>query len=76
METITWTSTGNVGSDVTILLRRNNASKIIAGSTPNDGSFDWTVFGNIPADTNYFVEIFSVSNPAIIDESDGLFTVQ
>jgi hypothetical protein len=76
-ELITWTSTGNIGGpDVRILIRRGSNSRVIVASTPNDGSFSWTVPSNYGASSNYRIEVSSVATPSILDVSDGTFTIQ
>lgn len=72
---ITWTSTGTIGANVRIIARKGAASGGIVASTPNDGSFDWTVPANFPLGTNYIVEIASVDNPSIIDVSNANFSL-
>ena len=73
--TITWGSTGNVGANVKILARKGTGAGVIAASTPNDGAFDWTVPAAFPTGTNFVLEISSVDNPGILDQSDNFFTV-
>ena len=73
--TITWSSTGNVGANVKILARKGTGAGVIAASTPNDGTFDWTVPTAFPTGNNFVLEISSVDNPGILDQSDNFFTV-
>ncbi|NIA15404.1 MAG: hypothetical protein GWP08_15160, partial [Nitrospiraceae bacterium] len=47
----------------------------ISGSTPNDGTFDWTVPGNVAPSWDYRVQIYSVSDFSIMDFSDGDFGI-
>lgn len=71
---ITWSSTGDIGSAVKILVRRGTSGATIVASTPNDGHFDWTI-PTYPVGTNYSIEISSVTAPAIIDTSNGTFSL-
>jgi hypothetical protein len=60
--TVTWTSTGNVGPNVKIQLLNNN---VVVGtaieSTPNDGSFDWTISSTRAPGTNYQIQVTSTT---------------
>ena len=73
-EELTWLSLGDVGANVSIRVRRAAASKTIANSTPNDGSFLWTIPNNLANHTDNYIEIRSVQNPLIVDQS-GFFTL-
>ena len=76
VDTLTWSSTGDVGGpDVRIDMCRGSQCRGIISSTPNDGSFDWTIPGWPAVSSSYFIKITSVSDPALTDESDGLFTI-
>ena len=72
---ITWTSTGNVGPNVQILARKGTGLGIIAASTPNVGTFNWNVSTSFPTGAGFTIEISSVENPGILDQSDNFFTV-
>ena len=76
MANITWSTTGNVGANVEIVVRKGGASKIIASSTPNDGVFEWMVPTTFPIGKNFSIEISSVDYPAIVDQSDKFFSVE
>ena len=71
---ITWASTGDIGANVKIYVRKGGSGAMVASSTPNDGHFDWAV-PNYPLDFNYVIEISAVADPAIVDSSDGLFSL-
>ena len=74
---VTWTSTGDVGTDVTIELWQNG-QKVgkLKGSTPNDGKQNVKLKPTkIAAGTGYTVKVKSVSNPSISDESNAGFTI-
>lgn len=74
-QTLTWTSRGNVGANVKIVARKGTTSATVVSSTPNDGSHDWLVPLSFPTGTNTILEISSVTSPAILDTSDGLFSI-
>jgi hypothetical protein len=69
--TVTWTD--NISGNVKIRLLNGNATTaIIAASTPSDGSFDWTIPTSL-ADGNYKVEVRSLDDRTIRDQSDRRF---
>lgn len=72
---ITWSTTGTVGN-VRILLRKGGTSVELTSSTPNDGSYDWSVPAWLPTASDYDVRIVEVGNPPVNDLSDGTFTIQ
>ena len=73
--TITWTD--NISGNVKIrLLSGNTTAAIITASTPSDGSFDWTVPTSLADGSNYKVEVRSLNDPTIKDQSDRRFKVQ
>ena len=72
---ITWTSTGNVGANVKITARKGTSSGVITNSTPNDGSYTWTVPASYPHGPGMYIEIASTTNPSILDICDGTFTI-
>jgi len=49
--------------------------RMIADSTPSDGSYSWTVPFDLPADYSYQIHISSLANLAIFDTSDDFFTL-
>ena len=80
-QTITWSTTGLAGAEVTIeLLRADELVATIADSALNDGSFDWTPFQDEGFATGYQVRItdeamglsdtsnetFSITAPALV----------
>ena len=71
---ITWTSDGLSGS-VKIELSRDGGTtwKTIIFSTPNDGSQPWKVIGQ--ATTEVRIRVVSVTNRAVFDISDAIFTI-
>jgi PKD repeat protein len=76
--TITWESTGNVGSNVKIeLLKSGIVAQNISVITANDGSFiSWTIPTQIAPGTDYRVRITSMSDPALTDMSDNNFALE
>lgn len=72
---ITWEA--NIEGDLKIDLYRNGKfdSEIVA-STPNSGSYVWTVPSNQKASKKYTVRISTLTNPKpVFDDSDNNFTV-
>ena len=74
--TLTWTSSGDVGSYVNIeLLKAGTVVQTISSWTLNDGSFaSWTVPTGITTGTDYRIRITSATNAAITDTS-STFTI-
>ena len=74
-QTITWTSTGDVGSNVKIdLYKAMIWVGTISSSTPNDGSFSWIFPLSQTTGTDYQICIQSTSNPSVYDYS-SIFTI-
>lgn len=71
---ITWSNTGYIGGAVKIVLRKGTTATVLASSTANDGSFDWTI-PNFSLGTGYTVEISAVLAPTIIDASNAVFSL-
>ncbi len=71
---IAWTSSGVTGN-VRLEVSRNGGATwaVIAASTPNDGTFNWTVTG--PATSSARVRVCSVNTPALCDASNGNFRI-
>lgn len=76
LQTITWTSFGEVGANVKIIARKGSSTGVVANSTPNDGTHEWLVPMSFPTGNNLVLEISSVATPTVLDNSDGPFTVQ
>ena len=73
--TVTWTD--NISGNVKIrLLKGSTTAAIIAASTPSDGSFDWTVPTSLAEGSNYKVEVLSLDDPTIRDQSDRSFRIR
>jgi enediyne biosynthesis protein E4 len=74
-QTITWTD--NISGNVKIrLFKDSTVAAIIAASTPSNGSFEWTVPTSLATGNNYKVQIDSVDDRAIKDQSDRAFRVR
>jgi Leucine-rich repeat (LRR) protein len=73
--TITWTWTGTVG-DVKIQYTLNAGSSwtTITSSTPNDGSYQWTLPNVTSNKTQCLVKIEAINGSAV-DTSDAYFTI-
>jgi hypothetical protein len=72
--TVTWTD--NISGNVKIkLLNGRTTAAIIAASTPSDGSFDWTIPTSLADGSKYKVELSSLDDRTIKDQSDRTFTI-
>lgn len=72
--TINWQSI--IGGNVMIELLSNGiVTSVIAASTPNDGSYAWTIPANTVLGSNYRIRVTSVSDPSKSDSSDTDFTI-
>ena len=73
VQAITWDSLlpGNVKIE---LLRGGSATTIVA-STPNNGSYDWSIEQLQAPAADYSIRITSVETPARTDTGDGYFTI-
>jgi len=71
---ITWSSdiTGNVRIT---LLKAGLHYALISSSTPNDGSYDWTIPSRLAAGAEYSIKIASAATPLLFDVSDAYFSV-
>ena len=73
---ITWNSTGNPGANVRIELYRGSVfDRTLTESTANDGSFDWLVPLDLPAESDFRIRIASTTNSAYRDQADTSFGV-
>ena len=75
-QTITWTSSGDVGASVSLLysLVGGTTWTEITGSTPNNGSYQWTIPTIDTDHTNCLVRVSSTSTN-YYDDSDADFTL-
>jgi hypothetical protein len=73
---ITWNSTGDIGTNVKIELYDFSSFKsTIISSTANDGNYNWTIPSDLTVGSNYKVKISSISNPSFYDYSDANFSI-
>jgi len=69
-QVISWTSTGTI-ADVKIELYLDSTFVLeLIASTPNDGSYSWSIPANLTSSTLYQVKISDASNPLVYDYSD------
>jgi hypothetical protein len=72
---ITWSSTDLSGNVTLELFKGGVLNSILTASTPNDGSFDWTIPSGQESGSDYTVRVRSVDVPALTDESTASFTL-
>jgi FtsP/CotA-like multicopper oxidase with cupredoxin domain len=76
-QAITWTSTGDPGDAVKIvLLRAGKKQTTIALIAPNTGSYNWTIPPKLPVGNTYKIRITSVKDPRYKDNSNRVFRIQ
>jgi len=74
--TITWDTQGNMNDNVKIRVYQNSSHILsIVDSTPNDGSFSWTIPSNIPPASNYVIRVKTIDN-LVYDDSDEFSITQ
>lgn len=73
-QVITWLPDDSVSVRIQ-LLKAGAIQSVIATTTPNEGSFAWTVPGNQPGGSDYRVKVLSTIDPGKADESDANFTI-
>jgi hypothetical protein len=74
--TITWTSSGSVGSYVKVeLLKAGVLNRVISTSTANDGSQIWLIPTTQTSGSDYTMRVTSTSYTSISDSSDAYFTI-
>jgi hypothetical protein len=77
-KTVTWNKAGShQAANVKIELMKGTAvSKVLASSTPNDGSQSFTIPSSSTVATNYKIRVTSLSHtPTYVDSSDNNFAV-
>ena len=75
-QTISWTSKGEVGSNVKIELRRGSSlESVIISTTANDGAYDWSIPSGQALGSDYKVKISSTTDLGIFDLSDVAFSI-
>ena len=72
---ITWSTTGSVSNVKIVLLSSVAGSSTLTASTPNDGSFPWSIPTNGVNAGDFKIYITDVSNSAVNDHSDNNFTL-
>jgi hypothetical protein len=72
--TITWSATGNIGTQVRVGLYKGVTS-FGEITTANTGSYVWSIPINQELGEDYRIKVTSVDNPSISDFSDNYFTV-
>ncbi len=69
-QNITWTKTGTQNANVKLRLLQNGVKILgITDSTPNDGSYSWTIPASITPASNYVVRVKTIDN-LVTDDSD------
>ena len=73
---ITWTSTGDVGSNVKIeVLKAGSVVQTLSSSDLNDGTYTWTISTALEAGADYQIRITSTTNAAVTDSSNANFAI-
>ncbi|KKM64034.1 hypothetical protein LCGC14_1505450 [marine sediment metagenome] len=70
IHSITWTSTGSIANVMIDLYWKGTFNTTISASTPNNGSYSWTIPSGLDDSTLYYIKISDVSNPSTYDYSD------
>jgi len=71
---ITWTTAGSTGSYVKIeVLKAGVVAQTLSPSTPNNGTFSWTISSGLATGSDYRIRITSTSNSAYTDLSSAPF---
>ncbi len=72
---ITWSSSGDVGSDVRIDLLSGQVSRLLVASTTNDGSWDWSIDSSVTPNSGYTIRVRSTTT-GFYGSSDSTFTIE
>jgi PKD repeat protein len=78
---ITWNQKGLTGTDVSITLMKGasgqqTAVRTIAASVPaSTGTYSWTIPTDIPAGSDYWIKVASLSVPSLSDLSDMRWSI-
>lgn len=75
IHTIKWSSIGAGDYAKIELLKGGYVNKVISSSTPNDGSYSWTISALQAYGTDYKIRITSISKPTIKDTSNYNFKI-
>lgn len=73
--TIKWRSTGSITNVKIDLLKNGIQVGTVASSTPNDGSYSWTVPSTRTLGSDYSIRITSTMENAITDTSNRFFII-
>ena len=73
-QTISWTS--GIGGDVSIeLLKNGTLFTTIAASTPNDGSYSWSIPSGQTLGSDYRIRVSSIADPGKTSTSNSNFSI-
>lgn len=73
---VTWTTTGDIGDEVSIELWRNGQKvKTLKQATPNDGKQAVKLKSSLPAGAGYTIRVRSLLDKSIVDESNSPFSL-
>ena len=73
---ITWLNAAAAGANVRIeLFKKDVLNSVIAASTPNNGSYAWTIRNQQNLGSDYTVRVTSLTNAQVAGESAEPFTV-
>jgi hypothetical protein len=67
--TITWSETGNPGSNVKIELLKGTVANTIIGSVTDSGSYSWNIPKTQPTGSDYKIKVTSTTDSSITDTS-------
>jgi len=76
VHSVAWTSFGGGGQLKIELYTASSQVLTIVASTPDDGSYDWTVPADILSGADYRIKITSTSDARVFDYSDGPFVIE
>ncbi len=72
---IIWNKSGTQDANVKLRLYQNDVKIMdITDSTPNDGSYSWTILNTVAPASNYVVRVSTVDN-LLTDDSEGSFEI-
>jgi subtilisin family serine protease len=75
INTISWTSTGNPGTDVKIELLEGDTIGTISADAPNSGSYSWVIPFTQTLGSDYKIRITSINDSTIGDTSNNNFAI-
>jgi hypothetical protein len=74
--TINWSSSGDVGANVKMeVLKAGVVVQTLSSSTPNDGTYSWTISTGLSTGSDYRIRITSTTNAAISNTSSIPFAI-